>query len=79
MFTPRHTGTPDTVLAAEDFGRFEGGRALVPARGTSLRALITYLGNLSNEEVSQLEIQTGIPLVYRFSDKLGKPRRQYLG
>lgn len=56
-----------------------GRRVLVSAHGNSLRALIKYLDNLNAEEVSHLEIPTGVPIVYHFSDELRNPRRHYLG
>jgi len=42
---------------------------LVVAHGNSLRGLVKHLEGLSDEEVTDLNIPTGIPLVYRFNDK----------
>jgi len=56
-----------------------GRKVLISAHGNSLRALIKHLDNLSPEEVSRLEIPTGIPIVYQFSDELENPKRHYLG
>jgi 2,3-bisphosphoglycerate-dependent phosphoglycerate mutase len=56
-----------------------GKRVLVAAHGNSLRALVKYLDGLSNEEVLELNIPTGIPLVYEFEDDLTPIRRYYLG
>ncbi|MEJ2057464.1 MAG: 2,3-diphosphoglycerate-dependent phosphoglycerate mutase [Desulfofustis sp.] len=56
-----------------------GRRVLVSAHGNSLRALIKYLDNLNAEEVTRLEIPTGIPIVYHFSDDLRNPSWHYLG
>ncbi len=55
-----------------------GKRVLVTAHGNSLRALVKYLDRLSDEEVLELNIPTGIPLVYELDD-LRPIRRYYLG
>jgi 2,3-bisphosphoglycerate-dependent phosphoglycerate mutase len=51
-------------------------RVLISAHGNSLRALVKHLDNLSDEEITQLNIPTGIPLVYELDDGL-KPRTHY--
>ncbi len=53
-------------------------KVIISAHGNSLRALIKYIDNLSNEEVTSLEIPTGIPLVYELDDDLRKIRHYYL-
>ncbi|MEQ6358366.1 2,3-diphosphoglycerate-dependent phosphoglycerate mutase [Thermoanaerobacter thermohydrosulfuricus] len=53
-----------------------GKKVLIVAHGNSLRGLIKYLDNLSNEEIMELNIPTGIPLVYELDDDL-KPIRHY--
>ncbi|TCD10186.1 2,3-diphosphoglycerate-dependent phosphoglycerate mutase [Pedobacter frigidisoli] len=53
-------------------------KVIISAHGNSLRALIKYLDNLSNEEVTALEIPTGVPLVYELDDDLQKIRHYYL-
>jgi len=53
-----------------------GKRVLIAARGNSLRALVKYLDNISNEEITELNIPTGIPLVYELNDDL-KPIKHY--
>jgi 2,3-bisphosphoglycerate-dependent phosphoglycerate mutase len=60
-------------------GLKEGQRVLVSAHGNSLRALIKYLDNLSDEEVTQLNIPTGYPLVYELDDDLRPKGHHYLG
>ncbi|MGH9935439.1 MAG: 2,3-diphosphoglycerate-dependent phosphoglycerate mutase [Blastocatellia bacterium] len=60
----------------------EGARVLIAAHGNSLRALVKYLDNISEEEIVGLNIPTGIPLVYELPDDLDdlKPIRHfYLG
>jgi 2,3-bisphosphoglycerate-dependent phosphoglycerate mutase len=56
-----------------------GERVLVTAHGNSLRALVKYLDRLSDEEIVELNIPTGIPLVYELEDDLTAIRRYYLG
>ena len=46
------------------------------AHGNSLRGLIKYLDNISDEDIVKLEIPTGNPLVYELDDNL-KPIRHY--
>lgn len=53
-----------------------GRRLLVVAHGNSLRALVKYLDNISDEDITGLNIPTGIPLVYELDANL-KPREHY--
>jgi 2,3-bisphosphoglycerate-dependent phosphoglycerate mutase len=57
----------------------EGRRVLVAAHGNSLRALVKYLDNISDEAIVGLNIPTGIPLVYELDDDLKPIRHFYLG
>ncbi|MDN5936973.1 MAG: 2,3-bisphosphoglycerate-dependent phosphoglycerate mutase, partial [Nitrosospira sp.] len=52
---------------------------LITAHGNSLRALVKYLDNLSDQDVLELNIPTGIPLVYELDDNLEPLRNYYLG
>ena len=54
----------------------EGKNVIIVAHGNSLRGLVKYLDNLSNEEVIKLEIDTGRPICYELDDNL-KPIRHY--
>ena len=56
-----------------------GQRVLIAAHGNSLRALVKYLDNISEEEIVGLNIPTGIPLVYELDDDLKPMRHFYLG
>jgi 2,3-bisphosphoglycerate-dependent phosphoglycerate mutase len=56
-----------------------GKRALIVAHGNSLRALIKYLDNISEQEITELNIPTGIPLVYELDADLKPLRHSYLG
>ena len=53
-----------------------GKKIIIVAHGNSLRGLVKYLDNLSDEEVMNLEIPTGVPLVYELDDNL-KPIKHY--
>jgi len=54
-------------------------KVLIAAHGNSLRALVKYLDNISDEEIPNLNIPTGIPLVYELDDALKPLRHYYLG
>ena len=56
-----------------------GKRVIIAAHGNSLRALVKYLDNMSNEEILNLNIPTGVPLVYEFDDNLNVTNHYYLG
>jgi 2,3-bisphosphoglycerate-dependent phosphoglycerate mutase len=56
-----------------------GKRVLIAAHGNSLRALVKYLDNISEEEIVGLNIPTGVPLVYELNDELKPIRSYYLG
>ncbi len=56
-----------------------GKRVLVAAHGNSLRALIKYLDNVSDEDIVELNIPTGIPLVYELDADLKPIQSYYLG
>lgn len=56
-----------------------GQRVLIAAHGNSLRALVKYLDNVSDEDIVGLNIPTGIPLVYELDDDLKPIRHFYLG
>ncbi len=54
----------------------EGKNVIIAAHGNSLRALVKYLDDMSEEEILKLNIPTGIPLVYELDDNL-KPIKHY--
>ncbi|HET7620215.1 MAG TPA: 2,3-diphosphoglycerate-dependent phosphoglycerate mutase [Vicinamibacterales bacterium] len=56
-----------------------GRRVLIAAHGNSLRALVKYLDNVGEQEIVELNIPTGIPLVYELDDELKPIRHYYLG
>jgi 2,3-bisphosphoglycerate-dependent phosphoglycerate mutase len=53
-------------------------RILISAHGNSLRALIKHLDNISDDKIMELNIPTGIPLVYEFDDDLRALSHYYL-
>ncbi len=56
-----------------------GQRLLIAAHGNSLRALVKHLDNISDDEIVELNIPTGIPLVYELDNDLYPIRHYYLG
>jgi 2,3-bisphosphoglycerate-dependent phosphoglycerate mutase len=56
-----------------------GKRVIIAAHGNSLRALIKYLDNVSDDEIVELNVPTGAPLVYELDDNLAAVRHYYLG
>ncbi|MCS6994533.1 MAG: 2,3-diphosphoglycerate-dependent phosphoglycerate mutase [Anaerolineales bacterium] len=56
-----------------------GKRVLIAAHGNSLRALVKYLDNISDAEITELNIPTGIPLVYELTADLKPVKSYYLG
>lgn len=60
--------------------RITGGeRVIIAAHGNSLRALVKYLDNLSEDEILELNIPTGVPLVYEFDENMRPVKHYYLG
>lgn len=65
----------ETVIPAIKSGK----KIIIAAHGNSLRALVKYLDNISEEEIVGLNIPTGIPLVYELDDDLKPIKHYYLG
>ena len=57
----------------------DGKRVIVAAHGNSLRALVKYLDHIDEQTIVELNIPTGIPLVYELDDNLKPLRHYYLG
>ncbi len=53
-------------------------KVIIAAHGNSLRALVQYIDHLSDEEVSKLDIPTGVPLVYELDEHFNRIRHYYL-
>jgi 2,3-bisphosphoglycerate-dependent phosphoglycerate mutase len=71
-FLPYWHGTIAPDIAA-------GKKVLIAAHGNSLRALVKYLDNVPEDEIVELNIPTGIPLVYLLNDDLQPLQKFYLG
>ena len=56
----------------------DGRRVLISAHGNSLRALVKHLSEIPDDEITNLEIPTGRPIVYRLDDDLRPTDRYYL-
>ncbi|HLQ78632.1 MAG TPA: 2,3-diphosphoglycerate-dependent phosphoglycerate mutase [Terriglobia bacterium] len=56
-----------------------GQRVIIASHGNSLRALVKYLDKLSDDEIVELNIPTGVPLVYQLNDDLTPIQHRYLG
>ncbi len=56
-----------------------GKKVIIAAHGNSLRALVKYLDNMSEEEIVKLNIPTGVPLVYELDEELKPVKHYYLG
>jgi len=54
------------------------GTVIVSAHGNSLRALVKHLSNISDEDITGLEIPTGEPIVYDFDENMQPGERHYL-
>jgi 2,3-bisphosphoglycerate-dependent phosphoglycerate mutase len=82
---PRTESLKDTIARALPYYNAEiapalraGKRVLAAAHGNSLRGIIKYLSDISNDEIVGLEIPTGKPIVYDLRDDLSVERRYYL-
>ena len=71
-FLPYYHGTIVPELKA-------GKRVIIAAHGNSLRALVKYLDNISDDDIIALNIPTGVPLVYELDDDLKVIQHYYLG
>jgi len=65
----------DTIAPAIRSGQ----KVLIAAHGNSLRALVKYLDHVSEADIVELNIPTGMPLVYELDDGLKPLNRYYLG
>lgn len=65
----------DTIAPAVRNGQ----RVMIAAHGNSLRALVKYLDNVSDQDIVELNIPTGVPLLYELDEDLKPIRHEYLG
>ncbi|MCC6271391.1 MAG: 2,3-bisphosphoglycerate-dependent phosphoglycerate mutase, partial [Microbacteriaceae bacterium] len=66
---------PSTIAPSVRAGK----SVIVAAHGNSLRALVKYLDGISDADIVELNIPTGVPLVYELDDDLKPLRNYYLG
>jgi 2,3-bisphosphoglycerate-dependent phosphoglycerate mutase len=71
-FVPYWEGTIAPIVKS-------GKKVLITAHGNSLRALVKYLDNIGEKEIIELNIPTGIPLVYELDEELKPIKHYYLG
>ena len=71
-FLPYWEGTIAPAVAS-------GQRVLIAAHGNSLRALVKHLDGVSDQDIVDLNIPTGVPLVYDLADQLRPTGHRYLG
>jgi len=64
-----------TIVPAIEAGR----KVVIAAHGNSLRALVKHLDDVSEEEIVELNIPTGVPLVYELNEHLKPIRHYFLG
>src|SRR5205085_10763146 len=83
---PRTESLKDTVARFLPYWHDEiapdiraGKKVLIAAHGNSLRALVKYLDNVSEQEILEVNIPTGIPLVYLLNEDLKPLQKYYLG
>jgi 2,3-bisphosphoglycerate-dependent phosphoglycerate mutase len=95
MANPRYAGDPAataTECLKDTVARFlpywqstiapsvkAGKSVVIAAHGNSLRALVKYLDDISDADIVELNIPTGVPLVYELDDELRPLRHYYLG
>lgn len=56
-----------------------GRKVIIAAHGNSIRALVKYLDGISDDDITELNIPTGIPLVYQLDENLRPIHHEYLG
>ena len=56
-----------------------GKRVIIVAHGNSIRALVKYFENMSEDEILEVNIPTAVPLVYEFDDNMKVIKKEYLG
>lgn len=83
---PKTECLKDTVARVVPFWEKEivesikaGRKIIIAAHGNSLRALVKYLDEISNEEIINLNIPTGMPLVYELDENIKPIKHYYLG
>ncbi|WP_414457993.1 2,3-diphosphoglycerate-dependent phosphoglycerate mutase [Erysipelothrix rhusiopathiae] len=83
---PLHESLKETIERAVPYFEetikpqmLDGKRVLIVAHGNSLRSLVKYFDNMSDEEIMKVNIPTGVPLVYEFDNDFNVVNKYYLG
>jgi 2,3-bisphosphoglycerate-dependent phosphoglycerate mutase len=83
---PRTESLKDTIARCIPYWQntiapalMSGKRVIVAAHGNSLRALVKYLDKISDNDIPNLNIPTGIPLIYELDEQLKPLKHYYLG
>lgn len=83
---PLHESLKETIERAVPYFEetikpqmLDGKRVLIVAHGNSLRSLVKYFDNMSDEEIMKVNIPTGVPLVYEFDNDFNVLDKYYLG
>lgn len=81
---PKAESLEDVVIRVQEFWKEEilprlkkEEKIIISASGNSLRALVKYLDNISDDEIAKLNIPTGIPLIYELNKKSLTPIKSY--
>ena len=69
----------DTIARVVPYYEEAGRNVLIAAHGNSLRALVKYLDEISDDDIVGINIPTGVPLVYELDDDLKAISHRYLG
>jgi 2,3-bisphosphoglycerate-dependent phosphoglycerate mutase len=56
-----------------------GQQVIIAAHGNSLRALVKFLDNISDDDIVELNIPSGVPLIYALDERLRPIKHYYLG
>ena len=82
---PKTENLIDTIKRVIDYWNsdikqdlLDGKKVIIAAHGNSLRGLIKYLDNLTDEEIIKVELQTGNPICYELDDDLNPIKHYYL-
>ena len=82
---PKTENLLDTIKRVLEYWKLDikpeiesGKRVIIVAHGNSLRGLIKYLDNISDEDIIKLELETGNPICYELDENLKRIRHYYL-
>lgn len=83
---PLHESLKETIERAVPYFEetikpqmLDGKRVLIVAHGNSLRSLVKYFDNMTDDEIMKVNIPTGVPLIYEFDNDFNVVNKYYLG